>query len=62
MLMNVRMVNSVFEDNGKPSFDPLANTEEFVGSEQSSNRPTAAAFVGQRAPRTIPSPLESPHQ
>jgi hypothetical protein len=30
-LMNVRMVNSVFEDTGRPSFDPIANTNEFVG-------------------------------
>src|SRR5687767_7350916 len=31
MLMNVRMVNSVFEDTKRPSFDPSANTTEFVG-------------------------------
>jgi hypothetical protein len=30
MLMNVRMVNAVFEDTNRPSFDPLANTNEFV--------------------------------
>jgi hypothetical protein len=30
-LMNVRMVNSVFEDTGRPWFNPSANTEEFVG-------------------------------
>lgn len=30
-LMNVRMVNSVFEDTSKPSFNPVANTDEFVG-------------------------------
>ena len=30
-LMNVRMVNSVFEDTNKPSFDPKANTDEFIG-------------------------------
>ena len=29
-LMNVRMVNSVFEDAHRPSFDAAANTEEFV--------------------------------
>jgi hypothetical protein len=29
-LMNVRMVNSVFEDTGRPYFDPDANTGEFV--------------------------------
>ncbi|HYC32663.1 MAG TPA: hypothetical protein VEB59_10285 [Gemmatimonadales bacterium] len=29
-LMNVRMVNSVFEDANRPSFDAAANTEEFV--------------------------------
>lgn len=31
MLMNVRMVNSVFEDTSRPSFNPVANTDEFVG-------------------------------
>jgi hypothetical protein len=30
MLMNVRMVNSVFEDLNRPSFDPSANTTEFI--------------------------------
>lgn len=30
-LMNVRMVNSVFEDTERPSFNPGANTDEFVG-------------------------------
>ena len=30
-LMNVRMVNSVFEDVTRTDFDPSANTEEFVG-------------------------------
>jgi hypothetical protein len=30
-LMNVRMVNSVFEDTNRPSFDPSANTDEFLG-------------------------------
>lgn len=30
-LMNVRMVNSVFEDTNRPWFDPSANTDEFVG-------------------------------
>ena len=30
-LMNVRMVNSVFEDTNRPSFNPSANTDEFVG-------------------------------
>jgi hypothetical protein len=30
-LMNVRMVNSVFEDTNRPSFDAAANTDEFVG-------------------------------
>jgi hypothetical protein len=29
-LMNVRMVNSVFEDRNRPWFDPNANTGEFV--------------------------------
>ena len=28
--MNVRMVNSVFEDRGKPDFDPEANTDRFL--------------------------------
>ena len=30
-LMNVRMVNSVFEDTRRPSFNPGANTDEFLG-------------------------------
>src|SRR5688572_30069452 len=30
MLMNVRMANAVFEDTNRPSFDPVANTNEFV--------------------------------
>jgi CubicO group peptidase (beta-lactamase class C family) len=30
LLMNVRMVNSVFEDPEKPEFDPETNTEEFI--------------------------------
>jgi CubicO group peptidase (beta-lactamase class C family) len=30
-LMNVRMVNSVFEDRNKPDFDPEANTNRFLG-------------------------------
>ena len=30
-LMNVRMVNSVFEDTKRPQFDPEGNTSEFVG-------------------------------
>jgi CubicO group peptidase (beta-lactamase class C family) len=29
-LMNVRMVNAVFEDARRPAFDPVANTERFV--------------------------------
>jgi hypothetical protein len=29
-LLNVRMVNSVFEDDGKPAFDPARNTGELV--------------------------------
>jgi hypothetical protein len=31
MLLNVRMVNSVFEDEGRPEFDPESNTAEFIG-------------------------------
>ena len=31
LLMNVRMVNSVFEDTNRPSFNPSANTDEFLG-------------------------------
>jgi hypothetical protein len=31
LLMNTRMVNSVFEDTNRPSFNPSANTDEFVG-------------------------------
>ena len=30
-LMNVRMVNSVFEDTNRPQFDASRNTDEFVG-------------------------------
>lgn len=30
LLMNVRMVNAVFEDERRPDFDPEANAEEFV--------------------------------
>ncbi|MBP8911650.1 MAG: serine hydrolase [Phycisphaerae bacterium] len=30
LLMNVRMVNAVFEDRHRPEFDPQANTEEFI--------------------------------
>jgi hypothetical protein len=30
LLMNVRMVNSVFEDTNRPWFNPSANTDEFV--------------------------------
>jgi hypothetical protein len=30
LLMNVRMVNSVFEDSGRPDFDPEANADEFI--------------------------------
>ena len=30
LLMNVRMVNSVFEDRRKPDFDPDANTNRFL--------------------------------
>jgi len=30
LLMNVRVVNAVFEDANRPDFDPGANTEEFV--------------------------------
>lgn len=30
-LLNVRMVNSVFEDEGRPAFDPERNTAEFLG-------------------------------
>ena len=30
LLLNVRMVNSVFEDPGKPDFDPESNTTELV--------------------------------
>lgn len=34
LLLNVRMANSVFEDGGRPSFDPDRNTAEFVGRMQ----------------------------
>ncbi len=30
LLMNVRMVNAVFEDRIRPDFDPNANTERFI--------------------------------
>ena len=30
LLMNVRMVNAVFEDRNRPEFDPQANTDEFI--------------------------------
>jgi hypothetical protein len=30
LLINVRMVNAVFEDRGKPDFDASANTDEFI--------------------------------
>lgn len=30
LLMNVRMVNAVFEDRNRPGFDPEANTERFL--------------------------------
>jgi CubicO group peptidase (beta-lactamase class C family) len=30
LLMNVRMVNAVFEDRKKPTFDPDANTDKFL--------------------------------
>jgi hypothetical protein len=34
MLLNVRMVNSVFEDDGRPTFNPESNTGEFIGKMQ----------------------------
>lgn len=30
LLMNVRMVNAVFEDRNQPEFDPEANTDRFI--------------------------------
>lgn len=30
LLMNVRMINAVFEDTQRPAFDPQANTDEFI--------------------------------
>ncbi len=30
LLMNVRMANAIFEDTGRPAFDPEKNTEEFL--------------------------------
>ncbi|MBI4584894.1 MAG: serine hydrolase [Planctomycetes bacterium] len=30
LLLNVRMVNALFEDRRRPDFDPEANTEEFI--------------------------------
>lgn len=32
LLMNVRMVNAVFEDRGRSDFDPNANTDELIAS------------------------------
>ncbi len=32
LLMNVRMVNAVFEDRNRPDFDPEANTAEFLAN------------------------------
>jgi hypothetical protein len=32
LLLNVRMVNAVFEDHNNPSFDPEANTDEFIAA------------------------------
>ncbi len=32
LLMNVRMVNAVFEDRNRAEFDPNANTDEFIAS------------------------------
>jgi hypothetical protein len=43
LLMNVRMANAVFEDINRPSFDPVANTNEFVG------RMPAYVALGTRA-------------
>ena len=34
MLLNVRVVNSVFQDDGRPDFDPESNTAEFLGKMQ----------------------------
>jgi hypothetical protein len=30
LLMNVRMINAVYEDTQRPEFDPQANTDEFI--------------------------------
>ena len=30
LLLNVRMVNAVFEDRNRPDFDPNSNTDEFI--------------------------------
>jgi hypothetical protein len=32
LLLNVRMVNAVFEDRNNPSFDPEANADEFIAA------------------------------
>lgn len=32
LLMNVRMVNAVFEDRNRPDFDPEANTDRFIAA------------------------------
>lgn len=43
LLMNVRMVNSVFEDTNRPWFEPSANTDEFL------NRMREYVSLGVRA-------------
>ena len=53
-LMNVRMVNSVFEDPGRPSFDPSANTDELVGADAGVRRRWACAPSPSRSRVGIP--------
>lgn len=44
-LLNVRMVNSVFEDDARSAFDPERNTAEFVGRMQEYVNQGARAFT-----------------
>lgn len=44
-LLNVRMVNSVFQDEARPSFDPERNTAEFLGRMQEYVAQGARAFT-----------------
>jgi hypothetical protein len=45
LLLNVRMVNSVFEDRHKPDFDPEANTSRFLARLDDYAAPGVKAFT-----------------